>query len=193
MRKHIEERGFDDLFSEYWKNTRTEFFKCEVQQAYDEEGEEEFISLFKEGKIDELHQMLREDVQDSNSIWQDAIKRGIDFFRIHVYTSPISDYLRFELEAYRIQSKVGNERIWMVSHDLMKSKYHGELKDFMVFDNKVAMIVEYDSDHKIKDVLLTDENDDMDRLRKLRQIMIESGEPIDDFLIRYDNSKRQDQ
>lgn len=181
MKQFIKEKDFDSQFDKYWENLNHEFFKCETLQYYNEEGEEEFLLAFKNGQINKLHKMLEEDVRGNESLWQDAQKRKIEFIRIHVFITPLTEYLKFELEAYKVQSNIGNEKIYLVSKEMLKNN-NSKLKDFMLFDNKRAIIVKHNSKGKIIGATLTDEKEDIRKLLRFKNEMLKISIPLDKFL-----------
>jgi len=185
MKKFIKEKEFDKYFDQYWCNLKKEFFKCETLQLYNEPEEYQFLSLFKTGKFNQLHELLKEDIQRKGSVWNDAHRRKIDFIRVHVFSTPVSEYLKFEIEAYKIQSKIGGEKIWMVPQEILEEDIQDKLKDFMLFDNTLAIIVEHNSKCNIIGATLTDEEGDIKQLCKLKDCMVEKGIPINRFLTTY--------
>lgn len=182
MKKFIKEEEFDEYFDKYWHNIKKEFFKCETLQYYNEPEEYQFFSLFRAGQFKQLHKLLKEDVQGKESVWNEARKKKIHFIRVHVFNIPLSEYIKFEVEAYKIQSKIGSEKIWMVPQKILKQKILKKLKDFMLFDNTRAIIVEYNPQCSIIGATLTDEKEDIKHLCRLKDYMLEKGIPINKFI-----------
>lgn len=180
MKTFVEEKDYSAQFATFWRATQKEFFKCEAQQAYDESGEEEFLSLFRAGKITELKRMLEDDVKRSDSIWQESLSRGISFLRIHVFSLPLTEYLRFELEAYDVQTGFG-EQIWMVPIERLSIQDRAGLKDFMMFDQARALIADYAGSGQLLGATATDEPKDLLELSSLRKRLLEAGIPWNKF------------
>ncbi len=183
MKKFIKEKEYDDHFDLFWDKTKYEFFKCETQQFYNEEGEEDFLLAFQSGDFIKLKNMLIEDVQAEESIWNEANKRKINFVRVHTFQTPLTEYIKFELEAYKIQQEFGYEKIYLVPEELFLSK--NNLKDFMLFDNKHAIIVDYNLDGKIEGATITTEKKDIENLLKLKDKLLDNGKPLTKFLESY--------
>ena len=60
--------------------------------------------------------------------------------RVHLIESPVSKYLKFELEAYKLNSKVG-ENIYLLDKD----KYDNTINyDFWLFDDEIVLKMTYD-------------------------------------------------
>jgi hypothetical protein len=179
MRRSLSGEEFDAEFERWWRELRAEFFKCEAQQVYDETGEEEFLALFRAGDLDQLHRLLDEDVARAESIWNDARRRGISFLRCHIYDLPLSEYLRFELEAYKVQARAG-ERIWMMPRSALADA--DTSADVMLFDRQRALIADYSPTGILLGATATDDPDDIARLDALRETCLAAGVPLDVFL-----------
>lgn len=77
-------------------------------------------------------------------------EKGVKFIRIHVVTLPISDYIRFEIESYKISEKYG-ETIYMIDRkDFNRIKPEGKINilDFLVFDKNTIAFVNFKVDKK---------------------------------------------
>jgi len=180
MKTFIKEENYSAQFAAFWRATRRAFLKCEVQQTYDETGEEELLSLFRAGKLTELRKMLEDDVNRSDSVWQQSLDMNVAFIRIHVFSLPLTEYLRFELEAYNIQA-AKCERIWMVPAHRVDSADRAQLKDFMIFDTKRALVADYTASGSLTGATATDEPEDLVSLCSLRDRLIKTGIPWSEF------------
>jgi hypothetical protein len=184
MRKTILESEFDANWNKLWNNTQFEFFKCEVRQCYEEPTEIELLDLFRANKFDELRCLLQQDVDTEGSIWREAKSRGIRFIRIHVLCKPLSDYLLFELEAYKIQSVAGEE-IYLVPWESIDASLQVELRDFMLFDRKYALVPSYDQQNKLSGGLVTDEPDQIRRISATAKSLLASGISLDSYISKH--------
>lgn len=187
MKKHIEEPEFDDCFDRLWKGLKSEFFKCETCQVYTESEEDEFLALFRAGKTSKLREAIEKDVAQDDSVWQDSQARGVEFLRVHVFSEPLSEYIRFELLAYEIQARAG-EKIWMVPLEALNDEERKNLKDFMLFDLDKALIVDHNEIGTVIGAVVTEEPSDIARLRQLREKMLHVGIPLSEFV---DRSNKQ--
>lgn len=180
-KQFVEESEYDSLFDELWSRTKRRFVKFETLQTYHEEGEQELLNLFRTRCLEELHSILIDDVEDERSIWRDAKKRHLTFHRIHVYDLPLSEYLRFELEAYKIQAEAG-EIISMISRDRSRQEGLDELTDFMLFDDSELLIPQYDSTNRLIGALYSNVEEDIAPLKWAYEVVLASGTPLSDFL-----------
>lgn len=177
----LKEADYDDAFSTCWKELKNEFFKCETLQAYNEESERELLDLFYSGQYDQVKQLLKADVEDPNSIWNDVRERGLSFLRVHVFQRPLSEYLRFEIEAYKIQAEKG-EDVRMVSLDQLQEELPEGIRDFMLFDGKKALTPEFSEDNKLVSATLSDDHEVLQPLLRQRETLLRISMPLLEFL-----------
>lgn len=177
----INEADYDLVFSMHWKELQREFFKCETLQVYNEESERELLDLFCSDQHDQLKQLLKVDVEDPNSIWNDARVRGLSFLRVHVFERPLSEYLLFEIEAYKIQAEKG-EDIRMVSLDQIQKEWPEGVRDFMLFDGKKALIPEFSEDNKLVSAILSDDHEVLQSLLRQRETLLRISIPLLKFI-----------
>lgn len=182
MRKHAKEAEYDDEFLQLWKKTEREFFKCEAQQTYSEPGEELFLRLFREQKFNELTEALEADVRGPESIWSEARIRNIQFVRVHVISPPLSEYIRFEIEAYKVQALAG-ERIYIAQQAKILPVLSQSLCDFVMFDEKIVLTAEYDAKGVLMGGIITDEYEDIARFKIIKSFLIENAQKLEDFLV----------
>lgn len=117
-------------------------FRLELLQEYDvPEEKESFGRFLRTGEV-------KDDNRDEwASIIQSAISRGATMNRVHVIKEPLSDYIRFELTAYKFNIKEG-EKVFLLSQ-----KEFDELKmsinsDFWLFDDELVLEMNYDKKGK---------------------------------------------
>ena len=177
----LKETDYDAAFSTCWKELKREFFKCETLQVYNEESERELLNLFHSGQHDQLQQLLRADVEDPDSIWNDAQTRGLSFLRVHVYQRPLSEYLRFEIEAYKIQAETC-EDIRMVHLDRLQKGGLNNVRDFMLFDGGKALIPEFSENNTLIGAVLSDEHKVLEPLLQQREILLRIGVPLHELV-----------
>jgi hypothetical protein len=101
---------------------------------------------------------------------------------VHAYSEPLSEYLRFELEAYKIQSEHGGEEIWMARRQSLPPATQAKLDDFMIFDDRRAIIPSYDNNNQLTGAVVTDAPGEIARLRELRDELLDHSVPLREFL-----------
>ncbi|SDG65049.1 hypothetical protein SAMN05421505_106124 [Sinosporangium album] len=72
--------------------------------------------------------------------------RGVSFIRVHVLEYPLTPYIRFELDHYRISSELG-EQIFLVDRsDIEDIESQESLQDFILFDESRALVEKFSSE-----------------------------------------------
>jgi hypothetical protein len=135
-------RRFTDLTDPGWtvlfENLQSSWFRLETLQVYDVGYEAaEYDEFLRTG------QFHRPD--DS---WQQMIaahvRAGRQLQRVHVVEEPLTDYLRYELAAYGVNSAAGEEirLLPVAASDWPTNLPRGE--DFWLFDDVAAFAMRYD-------------------------------------------------
>ena len=121
-------------------------------------------------------------------LYSDLAARGVDFVRCRPIKFPLSDYLKWELECYKFNADHG-ERIYIGTGDKLIHIYEEfVLHDFMVFDQRLAFIHDYDESGEIRGGWTTTETEAIDRLISIFGTIKSLSMPLEQFLL----SKNQD-
>ncbi len=131
---------------DYFNKFKKYAFRLELLQSYSVEQEKkDFMKFLKDGKVS----------KDENKEWYETIKnaksRGAIIQRVHVISFPLSDYIKFEMEAYRYNMKEG-EQIFTIPYRKFLKLMPKIKKDFWLFDDKIVKINDY---IELKDILLS--------------------------------------
>ena len=118
-----------------------------------------------------------------NNAWLAELKqivaRGIRWYRVHILDFPLCDYSRFELAGYAESQAVGQETF------IADRAEHPELvdmhEDFWLIDDETAVRMVYDDKGHF---LRPEAVDDVRPYRTMRDIAMQSAEPLDDFIAR---------
>lgn len=127
----------------YFRAFKKYAFRLELLQEYYIIEEKESFELFlKKGEI----------IQDSaskewTSIIENAKKRGAKMQRVHIIKFPLSDYLKYEIEYYKINMKAGEDICFVLDKEYQKIKNKIN-HDFWLFDDKIALKINYDTKGK---------------------------------------------
>lgn len=138
------------IFRHLWGGLRSDFFKLETLQSYQVPSEQEALELFASNRRQEAVELLQRS-WDSNLLWDDALRRKIRLRRVHVVDLPLSPYLEFEIETYKLGTAKG-ECIGIVTTKQVEAS-NLKTGDFLLFDDAVVVIHHFDS----KGVLLYSE------------------------------------
>ncbi len=133
-------------FGDAWNNASGQVIKIETRQVYIERGNVSWEELNK-GNKEKALELIPNVRSEDLALYQSLIDRKIDFIRCRLIEPPFSDYIKWEIECYHFNSKWG-EKIYF-SNDVAMFKILCQ-HDFMVFDNKVAFIHNYDKNGEIQ-------------------------------------------
>ncbi|MGH3927754.1 MAG: DUF6879 family protein [Pseudonocardiaceae bacterium] len=96
--------GVVDLWDRF-ANFRYSLFRLEALQVYGGSGEDETLAAFRAGEPIPLSPALRKWTQ----MLRQRVSSGCTVQRVHVITSPVSDYIRFELASYAPNVEAGED------------------------------------------------------------------------------------
>lgn len=119
-------------------SAKTHIFKLELLDSYSDAFDDERHEL--NYYISNGEEISGNRLYNSNGTWYNTIKKltesKVKFIRIHVVTQPLTQYLRFEIESYKISQKMGEEIFFLDRnvYESMKKRTKLEMKDFMIFD-----------------------------------------------------------
>lgn len=99
--------AFASAFSHAWARLGKRFLKVECWQSYRENVNSASQRAYEQGEHDRAVELLREEAEADRPLYEDVRSRGIEFARIRVLRQPLTDYLRYELPAYRIRARMG--------------------------------------------------------------------------------------
>ncbi len=183
MRLTTDQQEFD-VYVRHWEILKKDFFKLETLQMYaDAPGFQEY----QQGKIDEVRKLLKDSLLSDTASPHEKIKKiGIIFRRVHVIKLPLTSYLRYEIESYKISTQLGEQIFFMLEEDAIKLKREVEPRDFLLFDDKIVHLQYYDmltGKWKYTE-LLKDQAEVRDYVNLKRQLLI-NAIPMYKFLQRY--------
>lgn len=140
--KRLDLNEFGVHFLELWSRTDLRFLKVECWQSYRELAVTTSQMAYERGDVAEARRLLRQESEAERSFYEDVERKGIDYARIRLVQKPLTSYLDYEFEAYRIRAKIG-ENIEVVLCDLNMRLPDGENFDFLLFDRNAALIHDY--------------------------------------------------
>jgi hypothetical protein len=89
--------------------------------------------------------LLRSEAESDRPLYQDVKRRNIDYARIRLVHLPLTAYLDYEMMAYAIRAKLG-ENIRIARFPETITLPSEEYFDFLLFDRRIALIHDYGSD-----------------------------------------------
>lgn len=131
--------AYFNSFDSAWDEVEGQVLKIETKQVYNESGNRSYDELLK-GNYDNAMQLLPEVRKEDEELYKQLSDRNVDFIRCRPVSIPFSDYLKWEMGCYDINSEYG-ERIYFTDNLECFSNYAHH--DFMVFDRIVAAVHNY--------------------------------------------------
>jgi hypothetical protein len=136
--------GFGAEFARAWARLQARFLKVECWQSYQEIEANESQAAYRRGDHERCRELLHKEAEGDRPLYVEVHRRGLDFARLRVVQLPITDYLRYELESYRIRAAMG-ENIEVVQDTSGAQLPHDEVFDFLLFDHDAALVHDYGS------------------------------------------------
>lgn len=171
---------FTDLGDPEWlalfEGVEHSWFRLETLQAYAVDYERaEYEQFLRDGRFDR-----------PQGDWQDMIARhrqaGRHLDRVHVVVEPLTDYLRYELAAYR-QNNAAGEDIGLIP--VTGSTWPAELPegtDFWLFDNAEVWDMHYDPDGRFLRATRSSSDRHLADCRRWRDEALERSMPLAQYL-----------
>jgi hypothetical protein len=128
----------DPAFGRLFTDVTSSWFRLETLQRYDVEYEREELAAFLRG----------EPVDTTPGPWQktlrDHVAAGRRLVRVHVLEEPLSDYVRFELQAY-VPNVDAGEDVRLIAVRRGEWPEGVPRHDFWLFDDARLWLMDYDA------------------------------------------------
>jgi hypothetical protein len=168
--------SFGDDFALLFDWSTTRAFRLETLDQYAAGYEEEAIRRFLAGKP-----------LDPGFIapWLERVAAatgaGRQMQRVHVVTEPLSDYLRYEMDGYRLTVAAGEDVLILPRSVARELELPGE--DFWLFDDGPVARMRYDRHGNFLGAELFEEPDVMPRYCRWRDIALNAATPYARYVV----------
>lgn len=169
---------FHNAYSDAAKELRRHSWKVEVLQFYDEEGDPSWQKMIKgdwDGALNSLTEAVQEDLREI----QDLRRDGIRVSRLRIIERPLSDYLRWELESYKLSASAGEE-IFILDKAGMAEEAH--LQDLVGFDENEVILLNYDAAGKLTSAVRISDTKCVRNALEAYDHLLSRAVPLDDFM-----------
>lgn len=159
-----------------FENVQESWFRLETLQTYTVDYErDEYEQFLTSGRLDR-------ELGD----WQRMIERhtraGRSLRRVHVVQEPLTDYLRYEFEAYRQNGEAGEEiRLVPVASSAWPTNLPVG-QDFWLFDDREVWDMHYDSEGRFLEAARSDSASHLDDCRRWRDAALKQSISLSDYL-----------
>lgn len=172
---------FFSNFPKAWSELKNTVYKLETKQVYDETGNISYDTLLKDGlsaSIDLIPEVRECDLP----LYKELNLKNISFLRCRPVELPLTLYLKWEFECYVINWNYG-ESIFCLdytdNYDLFNLYAH---HDFMIFDESVAFVHNYDENGLIKGGWKIETKELINSLKLLFNHINAKSQPFDKYL-----------
>lgn len=170
---------FFKAFQEPLAKVQGQILKLETRQTYREPGNVSYEAL-ERGEFELALKLLPKVRSEDDGLYQTLAEKKVDFIRCRPIVQPISDYLKWEIECYKL-NEIKGEQIYFTKLSEIFDKY--ALHDFMVFDRFCAMVHDYDDVGKIRGGWIIKDASSIDALIMLFSIIKASSMHHSKFLL----------
>jgi hypothetical protein len=169
----------DEQWDKFWNEMSREWFKLEVLQDYTAEDDGPSLKAWLKGDKEKSIKLLKtDDDPDFTRDCRDKISQGVKLIRLHVIEEPLTKYLEWEIEYYkRISIPLRGEQVYII-HKSDLSDLRLPAGDLMIFDNRRAILNNYDQNGLMIEETFYDESDDISSCLELRNKLIRRAEKL---------------
>lgn len=154
---HESAPAFIASFAPGWDALACQLLKIETRQEYLEPSNQSYLAYMRGDKERSLR--LLHEQGDDDDLYAEITRKHVDFIRIRPVEFPLSQYMEWELESYKVSESKG-ERIFCCNLKAVDTFMETTAQhDFMVFDCRFAYIYHYDNDGKLVGGWSTDDTE----------------------------------
>ncbi len=157
-----------------WDSMRVEWFKLEVLQDYSAEDKGESLDAWMAGDKERSLELLRTEPNPWSEDCRAKVERGVTLTRIHVVDYPLSPYMEWEIEVYKMRNiPQGKETVFLVDRKNLEG-VDLPAGDLMMFDQKNVVIGHYDETGYAHSQTFYSSEDDLSSFIALRQRILDA-------------------
>ena len=170
---------FTAEFDRRFAMVRSQFFKLERRQSYDVTSDP-YFRLWREGKKTQAiatWQRSADFIAEQAELVQPALARGVRLIRVRVYDEPLTEYLKYEFETYRVSARLGQEIRCVKAADVRAAFALTDVADFVMFDDDFAIIDHHDAKGVAHGGYAIKDPKKLVELKTLRDLLIRRSAP----------------
>ena len=167
-------------FDKAWDKMKTEYFQYERLQNYQEPSNPSYLK-FKDGNMNSAIEKLPDAVKVDISYYREMCRKSIPYVRIHSIENQLTDYLKWEIELYKLLCQFGQRILiadissYSVYDDLFRSY------DFLMFDSSIVMVQDYGNDGILCGGWIVENKSLVSYFVKLSQELLKISIPLGEF------------
>jgi hypothetical protein len=177
--KLLSPRDFQARFDEAMQATRLSSRKVEALQYYNETGDPSWERL-QEGDWDGAVALLASVMAEERAELEPVIRRGVKLTRLRIIERPLTAYVRWEFESYKLSMQLGEEIRVLDAAQLRDDE---SLPDFILFDSDVLITLDYSPDGRYVAAHEFGPSGEIDKVIAVYDRLMRRATPLKDFFI----------
>lgn len=162
-------------FYEAFKAAEKETFRLEMLDQYLVEDEREDFAAWKRKEPTALSSGMAAWVSDLEKVRS----RGVITHRVHVVTLPLSEYMHYEIGAYKITKE---DVRFMERGEYLRLKKAFDPKEFWLIDEKHLFTVNYDAEGHWTGFDYSNDKTELKRHAQMKDFLLSKALPLDLFV-----------
>jgi hypothetical protein len=175
--RRLDRQQFRQAMEHFWSRLHRRFFKLERLQSYEESDNASFIA-FQQGNVAKSLELIADARAKDADFYIDGARRGLLDVRMRAVVLPLSRYLSWEFQTYRVSSRWG-ERILIA--DITGAPRTSELwnsSDFLLFDDAAVLVHDYDPAGVLHGGWLIEARESVEPYMRLASSFIDAAIPL---------------
>jgi hypothetical protein len=172
---------FGQAFGESWRGIRSQLYKVEAWQTY-QEPQTESLHAFQRGDFGAVEQLILAEAEIDGFVYEDVRTKDIPFVRLRLVKKPLSAYLRWEFWNYEVRERLGETVLVIDRTEDGKPLPNSSLFDFLLFDDRAALVHDYGTDGLQVGGWLVSSEAVLARLTEVALSLKEESTPLDAFI-----------
>ncbi len=174
-------KAFFGSFKAAWASVQREVWKLETRQTYEEPGNPSWERQ-AQGDFEGAVRLVPAAREGDLPLYASLAERKVRFLRCRPVSWPLTPYLRWEIEVYKFNAAHGEEIFFFDADSAADPPIRFAEHDFMVFDDRIAFVHDYDAAGSIQGGWELTSPDAIAELRALYQELLRRSTPFQEFL-----------
>ncbi|QHC25651.1 DUF6879 family protein [Streptomyces sp. GS7] len=136
-----------DDFGRFYESDIHLLAKVERGQTFKEQGSPSW-DAFASGDWAGALRLIEAERASVAAYFEDAARRGLAFRRLRIVEFPVTPYLQWEMNSFRLRSELGEEIRVLDAREIADLERDGPLPEVVVLGNSVMYAVIYDEELK---------------------------------------------
>lgn len=167
----------------FWSSLAERVVKVERRQSYQEPGNPSYEALVA-GDWERAIALAAHTHDEDKQTYAELRDKGVEFLRLRVVDPPLTEYLRWEFEHYKITNELGEDIRIVRLPDIAELDDSMGLSDFLLFDHNAVMVHDYGTDGILRGGWLTTAPAQLREVDDIVASLSAAATPFADYLAR---------